>query len=149
MNVICNQHIPSNLRIILINNGKGTEFRNFNHGAAIFGDDADKYMAAAGHFGNKSKSFVKDFVVDLGFKYISAQNKEQCIDGLSMLCLSPMKNQEVPILLEIFTNNEDESDALYYLYHLEKGIQSIIKKILSRILPSSAIMILKKLKTKM
>lgn len=33
------------MRILLVNNGVGTEFKNYNHRAADFKADADAYMA--------------------------------------------------------------------------------------------------------
>jgi 2-succinyl-5-enolpyruvyl-6-hydroxy-3-cyclohexene-1-carboxylate synthase len=44
---------------LLINNGKGTEFRLSSHTAAQFGEEADRFIAAAGHFENKSLQLVK------------------------------------------------------------------------------------------
>ena len=40
-----------------------------------FGDEADRYISAAGHFGNQSSELVKHYAKDLGFKYLSAQIK--------------------------------------------------------------------------
>ena len=77
MNAIGNRDLNRNLRILLINNGKGTEFRQYNHRAAQFGKDADEYIAAAGHFGNKSQTFVKHYAEDFGFEYMSAKNKQE------------------------------------------------------------------------
>lgn len=77
LNAMGNRHMNGNMRILLVNNGKGAEFRNYNHCAAEFGDDADKYMAAGGHFGNKSGLFVKHIAEDLGFEYRSASTKEE------------------------------------------------------------------------
>lgn len=77
MNVLGNHHIGTNVRIMLINNGRGQEFRNYTHPAAIFGNDADKFVAAGGHFGNMSKKLVHDYAIDLGFEYLSASNKEE------------------------------------------------------------------------
>lgn len=31
MNVVGNRHVGNNVRLLLINNGKGNEFRNYNH----------------------------------------------------------------------------------------------------------------------
>ena len=61
MNVMGNHNLGHNVRIMLVNNGRGTEFRNYDHMANMFGDDADAYMAAAGHYGNKSKDLVKHY----------------------------------------------------------------------------------------
>ena len=55
---------------MLVNNGKGAEFRLYWHPAAAFKEDADAFMAAGGHFGNKSANLVKHYAEDLGFEYI-------------------------------------------------------------------------------
>lgn len=82
MNVLGNRHICKNMRILLINNGKGSEFRIYDNIAAEFGEDADRYMAAAGHFGKKSKNLAKHYVTDLGFEYMSAGSKGEYLKKL-------------------------------------------------------------------
>ena len=42
MNVLGNRHVGRNVRILLVNNGKGTEFRNYMHPGAAFGEAADR-----------------------------------------------------------------------------------------------------------
>ena len=59
MNSLGNHNVPSNIRIMLLNNGRGTEFRNYNHPGAMFGDDADEFIAAANHYGAKSKELAQ------------------------------------------------------------------------------------------
>ena len=126
LNSLANRHLPANIRIILVNNGKGTEFRNYNHPAARFGDDADVFMAAAGHYGNKSSELIKNFVTDLGFIYISANSKEEYLQNLEMF-VSPQKYDK-PVFFEVFTNSADESDAVEYVHNLEEESQSKVKK---------------------
>lgn len=121
LNVLGNRHLGNNIRIILINNGKGVEFRNFNHPAFQFGDKADLYIAAAGHFGNKSKSLVKHYVTDLGFDYICSNNKEE-FNQVYERILSPAVTDK-PIFFEVFTNNKDDSDALEVIISLDKVIK--------------------------
>lgn len=118
INVWGNHHIGSNLRILLINNGKGTEFRNYSHPGAAFGDDADKYIAAAGHFGNKSAQLVKHYAEDLGYEYMSARNKEE-FDSVYEHFLSPVMGQR-SIIFEVFTTSDDESNALKLINHIEE-----------------------------
>ena len=77
LNSLGNRFVDSNLRILLVNNGKGVEFKHFNHPASCFGSDADFYMAASGHYGNKSHTLVKSYAENLGFKYITASNKDE------------------------------------------------------------------------
>ena len=117
MNVLGNHHLRNNVRIMLINNGRGTEFTNFDHLGYTFGKDADRYIAAAGHYGNKSASLVKHYVEDLGFEYLSASDKvgfEKCIKHFFASEIS-----QKPIFFEVFTDSVDESNA-------EKMIRSAV-----------------------
>ncbi len=117
MNALGNRYLPHNIRILLFNNGSGTEFRNYNHPAHdVFGDAADPYMAAAGHYGNKSSALVKHYAEDLGFKYISASNKEQYLQNLPVF-VDP-EIGEKPVLFEVFTDSKDESNALETMFNL-------------------------------
>lgn len=121
MNSLGNRYLGKNLRILLINNGKGTEFRHYTHPASMFGKDADDYVAAAGHYGNKSKDLVKHYSEDLGFKYISASSKEEFMNNYQEFISE--KNKEKPIVFEVFTDSVDESNALKAIRNIEKGNQ--------------------------
>ena len=110
MNVMGNHHVGRNVRIMLVNNGRGTEFRNYNHMANMFGADADAYMAAAGHYGNQSKDLVKHYAEDLGFEYMSASSKDEFNLVYQRFVTADMTNK--PMLFEVFTDSKDESDAL-------------------------------------
>ena len=48
LNSLGNRHFPNNIRILLINNGRGIEFRKKDHPANILGEEADAFIAAAG-----------------------------------------------------------------------------------------------------
>jgi len=117
INALGNRHVGNNLRILLVNNGKGTEFRRFDHAGALFGDDADKFIAAAGHFGNKSTKLVKNFSENIGFEYMSASDKSE-FEKVYKRFLTP-ELTEKPILLEVFTNSDEESNALEIITGLE------------------------------
>ena len=114
MNSIGNRHIGNNLRLMIINNGKGTEFRNYRHDGAIFGEEADKYIAAAGHYGNKSTDLIRHYAQDLGYKYISASTKEEFLSNIDAFIEPGEMNES--IIFEVFTNSKDESDALKIIY---------------------------------
>ena len=117
------RHVGKNLRILLINNGKGTEFRNFYHTGSLFGEDADNFIAAAHHFGDKSPELVKHYAQDLGFRYMSASTKEEFLDCCDEFLCEDLQSSYI---LEVFTTNEDESDALKYMWNLaENGSGSI------------------------
>lgn len=113
LNVLGNRHVGRNVRIMLINNGRGTEFHNSDHPASKFGEDGDKFMAAAGHFGNKSPELVKHYAQDLGYSYMSASSKEEYL-AVCDTFFDP-KPCERPMVLEVFTDSDDESQAIYQL----------------------------------
>lgn len=126
MNSIGNRHLPNNLRILLINNGKGTEFRNYNHPGAIFGEEADRFIAAAGHYGNKSHDLVRHYATDLGFEYLTASSKEEYEQNLDKFVSDKMTDK--PLLFEVFTDSEDESDALRMMQHIKEDAVSKAKE---------------------
>lgn len=130
MNALGNRHIQPNIRILLVNNGRGTEFRNYSHPAARFGEDADAFMAAAGHFGNKSPELVKHYATDLGFKYISASNKAEYLELLPEFVSANHFGK--PILFEVFTDSESESEALEQISNLEIDAKGIARKAIKR-----------------
>lgn len=129
MNVAGNRHVGRNIRVLLINNGKGTEFRNYNHLGALFGDDADHYIAAAGHYGNKSHDLVRHYAEDLGFEYLKADGKQEFLDNLDRF-LSPLAPESRPMIFEVFTTSEDESNALKMMNETAKSTKGAAKKIL-------------------
>lgn len=125
MNVVGNRHVGNNVRILLINNGKGNEFRNYGHPCYFLGDEADKYIAAAGHYGNMSNLLVKHYAENLGYEYITASNKEE-FNNVVEKFLSPEDNDK-PILFEVFTETEDESNALETILNMVVDPKAILK----------------------
>ena len=125
MNVIGNRHVGNNVRILLINNGKGNEFRNYGHPCFFLGDEADKYIAAAGHYGNMSNLLVKNYAENLGYDYLKAANKEEFISVIEHF-LSPHIGDR-PILFEVFTETDDESNALETILNIVIDQKALIK----------------------
>lgn len=133
MNALGNRHLSSNLRIMVVNNGKGTEFTNYNHPGAEFGEQTSLYIAAGGHFGNQSRTLLKNYAENLGIEYLSAENKSEYITQLEKFVSS--KVGEKPILFEVFTDSKDESDSLYSMYHIKSNVTgkaaSVVKSMVS------------------
>lgn len=138
LNVIGNRHVGNNVRILLINNGKGNEFRNYNHPCYFLGEQADQYVAAAGHYGNMSRKLVKDYATDLGYEYLVASNKNEFKSVVDRF-LTPEVTDK-PMLLEVFTQTEDESSALEQILNiildskltLKNTIRQMAKNILDK-----------------
>lgn len=143
LNAIGNRHIGKNIRIMLINNGRGTEFRNYNHPAEQFGDQADAYMAAAGHFGKQSKELVRGYALALGFEYMTASSKEEYLSIMTHF-LQP-EQTEKPMLLEVFTDSKEESDALKCIQNLKVSPRKVIKSTVKMALGDKGVSAVKKL----
>jgi 2-succinyl-5-enolpyruvyl-6-hydroxy-3-cyclohexene-1-carboxylate synthase len=143
MNALGNHHAGNNLRIMVINNGKGTEFRQYNHVAAHFGDQADQFIAASGHFGNKSKVLIKHYAQDLGFKYISASSKEEFDSVYSEFLAKDAGGQSV--VFEVFTDSEEESRALEMVRNIKKDHKKAAKAAARRLLGDRSVITLKKM----
>jgi len=71
MNALGNRHLGQNVRILLVNNGNGTEFTQFGHPGAELGAAANRFIAAGGHFGRQSRTLVRHYAAALGFEYVS------------------------------------------------------------------------------
>ena len=150
MNSVGNRHVGKNLRLMMISNGCGAEFKLYSHFAAKFGDDADKFMAARGHFGRQSRDLVRHYAEDLGFEYMSASNKEEYLANVERFTTSETLDR--PILFEIFTDPKDESDALYAINNIDVSailppsmlIKNIVKHTAKSVLSPSSIQTIKK-----
>ncbi len=142
MNSLGNREIKDNIRLMIINNGCGTEFHNYNHPGGELGYEmASKFIAADGHNGNKSKTLVKNYVTSLGFKYYSASNKEEFMENIDKF----INEDGQSIVFEIFTDSHIESDALYMIKNLKKTAKSIGKDTIKKIIGKENIKKIKKM----
>jgi 2-succinyl-5-enolpyruvyl-6-hydroxy-3-cyclohexene-1-carboxylate synthase len=147
MNSLGNRHIGPNFRLIIVNNGRGTEFRlNISVGSVFPNHEADRFIAAAGHYGQKSSNLIRHYAEDLGFYYMSASSKSDFL-GLLPEFVSP-EIGERPIIFEVFTNSEDEVAALQLMHDIDRSASGDImrgaKSIISQILPKDLKNALKK-----
>ena len=150
MNALGNRAVGSNLRIMLINNGQGGEFRLPESQSSTLGDVADSYVSAKGHFvpqrplsgDTNHTSPAQAWCEALGFKYLRITGYNDVEAALPRFL---SKNADAPIILECLTTIEQENQAMNQC----KGLLSYestadkAKKIVKRILPNSAINIAK------
>ena len=142
LNAMGNRHVGNNVRILLVNNGRGFEFRKKDHPGYAFGESADKYIAAGGHFGKMSPSLVKSFAENLGFEYITASNKEEFETMCARFVTEELTDK--PMVFEVFPETDNEINNLDAVRHIKEsnmplmeqitdkaksGVRSIIKKI--------------------
>lgn len=142
INALGSRHIGNNLRILLINNGKGTEFRQYSHSGAQFEEEADKFISAAGHFGSKSPVLVKHFAEDLGFEYLAASTKDEFGSVYKRFLLPTMT--ERPMLLEVFTDSAAESEALETIRNMDVDGRRTAKQVARQLLGDKTARLLKR-----
>jgi len=106
MNVLGNRHIGNNVRILLVNNGNGVIFRKPGNIGSIFNEETPLYISAGGHFGNKSRTLVKNYAENLGFTYMSAETKEQFKEQACKFVNSEL--YEKPMIFEVFIDSLEE-----------------------------------------
>lgn len=106
MNSLGLRQVPNNLRIIVVNNNKGEEFKV--NGAKVLGDKCDELVAASEHY----KNGVKGWVESCNVKYLRAETKE---DFLSLSNDFFSKDSDKPIVLEVITEDKNETRALKML----------------------------------
>lgn len=125
MNSLGNRHIGNNVRLLVVNNGKGMEFRNFIHPASKYDNSVvDPYISAGGHFGNKSQNLLKHFAEDLGYKYLSAKSKVEFDTVKDEFLASEIGDK--PIVFEVFTEQDDENEALFAMLNLKKSADKLV-----------------------
>lgn len=146
MNVLGNRHVGNNIRILLVNNGKGTEFKQYKHHTSHFEDYADEFISAAGHYGKQSPTLVKNYAENLGFEYITASSKSEFLNVYERFVQPEMTDK--PMLFEVFTNSEEESKALELIMNIEKdviyGAKSVVKEVTRGLLGDKGVAMLKK-----
>lgn len=102
MNALGIRHIKNNVRILLVNNGGGAEFKIMTRNWKV-DVEVDDFISANGHNGN-----AKGWSENCGFMYIGAKDKNDVLKAIPVFT-SP---SEKPILLEVFTAEEDEMKAM-------------------------------------
>lgn len=121
--------VPNNIHILVINNGIGVEFKNYNHRCAAFGKKADLFVAAGGHNSCKSSELIKRVTECLDMNYFSAKTKDEFFAVINEW-LNPGKKAAV---LEAFIKEEDDTIALRTLNMLginpKKRIMNKIRRI--------------------
>lgn len=107
MNSLGIRHIKNNLRILLINNNGGVEFKLNSEDKNV----VDNYIAAANHYKN-----AKGWAETCNFKYLSAKN----MDEFKEVCPEFISSSDKPIILEAFISDENERDAYHLLINENK-----------------------------
>ncbi len=106
MNSLGIRDIKNNIRILLVNNNEGCEME-FGPWKPISDDregKVSKYVCAQGHYKNGAKNWAES----CGFKYMSANTKENLLEQFYSFCNDKC---DKPIIFEVFTKMQDEKRA--------------------------------------
>ncbi|MGM9994119.1 MAG: thiamine pyrophosphate-binding protein [Candidatus Avigastranaerophilus sp.] len=122
MNILGNRHITNNIRILLVNNNKGVEFRFNPILEKHLGNETDVLISAGNHY----KNGAKDWALSCGFEYMHADNKESFLKQIQGFCNNKF---EKPVLFEVYTKTEDEQESynLIQQYNRNKLEDAAIK----------------------
>ena len=143
MNALGNRHIGNNVRILLVNNGVGTEFKLYQHPASKLGSEANRYIAAGGHYGRKSPELVRHYAEALGFEYHAVSSKQGFQEVLPQLVTT--ESLSCPILVEVFTEEERENEALWMINNIVKSNTNKRKEIVKKVLGESVVRSIRKI----
>lgn len=155
MNAMGNRYLGKNVRVLLINNNDGAEFRISTHIGSQFGEQTDDFIAAGrhniDHFEDRltrgkpghGPSPAQAWAESLGFRYLSAGSKEEFL-AVSDEFLA--EDGDRPILFECFTTAADEDAAHEMVLHIDntRTLKGEAKQALKKVLPTNALRQLKK-----
>ncbi len=144
MNSIGNRSLGRNVRILLVNDGGGSLFKQSNSEQYkyIGDEDMEPYIAAVGHFGNKSRTLVKGYAESLGFEYLTASDRDE-FDAVYERFIMP-EMTEKPMFFELFTTDYDERAAFDMMSSIDVSVQGIAKQAAKQILGQKGVDALKK-----
>tara|TARA_B110000971_G_scaffold210279_1_gene237315 strand:- start:7280 stop:9013 length:1734 start_codon:yes stop_codon:yes gene_type:complete len=135
MNSLGIRHLKNNIRILLVNNGCGVEFRMSKQLNNELGDEIFPYIAAKGH-----SHMAKAWAESCGFKYISAKTKEELLTHQNTL----VSESDRPILFELFVDPNDELEA-YNMVMKSNIIESKSKAAARAVLGQKGVNLLKRI----
>lgn len=145
MNALGNRHVPSNIRILIVNNGLGFEMKfPTSWGCSIanaLGVSEDKYVCAAGHYAQPN--LLQCYATGLGLEYVRVQNKDEYMDILEKLTSTqPTKK---PMLVEMVVSSEDEDLALNLIGSIMMDGSNALKTTIKKAIGKKGINTIKKI----
>lgn len=145
MNALGNRHVPSNIRILVVNNGLGFEMKfpaSLGYSIAnSIGVSEDNYVCAAGHY--SSPDLIKSYVYGLGFEYLKVSTKEQYLDCLPKIVSN--EKQDRALVVEIVVNSENEDAALNLIGSIMVDESNVAKAAIKKAIGKKGIDAIKKM----
>lgn len=107
MNALWNGHFGCNLRILLLNNGGGEIFQTLP--GLDMSTDSHRFVVAT------HKTSARGWAEERGFLYQKVENGEQLTEAMKLFTQPELLTQ--PVLMEVFTNKEEDASLLKDYYH--------------------------------
>ena len=89
---------------------------------------------------------MRHYAEDLGYEYLSANSKEEYLRHLDHFLSSQMTDR--PMLFEVFTTNEDESEAIRMVCNLNISVKGMLKKVTKNVVGEQGKEFIKKMMEK-
>lgn len=137
MNVLGIRHIKNNVRVLLINNGGGAEFKIMTRNWADK-INVEDFISANGHYGS-----AKGWAENCGFVYMGISTKEEIANAINIFTSLSDK----PILMEVFTKEDDETLAMEIFVEANTitTVESKIRQVARNVVGEKGLEILKKI----
>ena len=137
MNALGIRHIKNNLRILLINNGGGVEFKIMTK-SWTNEIDVENFISANGHNGS-----AKGWAMNCGFNYLNASDKNELSNARDLF----LNYSDKPILLEVFTDEDLDVEALGTLRdaNIVQSTQNTLKNVATNVLGIKGVNTLRKM----
>lgn len=119
MNALGIKEISNNLRIILVNNSRGEEFRLNPQLEEVHHNKTDFLVAAQGH----NKGGAGGWAESCGFIYMNAKTRDEFLNKINEFF---DKDCDKPVLFEVITNDNDEKEALRKMKTYNKRKKNIL-----------------------
>ncbi len=116
MNALAIKHRNKNIRVLMINNGGGAEFH--------IQPDSNSIPTIDMHIGASHNRTAKDWANSLGYKYLSANNKDEFDNNIKEFV---KEDSDSPIFFEVFTNMKTDGEFTLSVYReMEKSIKDLL-----------------------
>ena len=89
---------------------------------------------------------IKHYAEDLGYEYLSANNKDEYVQVVDRFLIPEITDR--PMILEVFTDNADESEAIRIINNLNVSTTGMMRSTAKEILGEKGIKIIKKILNK-
>lgn len=110
MNALGIRHLGKNVRILVVNNNGGAEFRLNASLEEQLGEATNEFISAYGHNGS-----IQAWAESVGLYYMSARNKKELVQNMDDFCTADINKFGQPVLFEVFTSFIDEQRGLELL----------------------------------